>query len=153
MLSDSEIKLLNAVLNELIPARADGRVPGAGDLGVAAFLGRAAAADDGLAVHLRTASTTVAELVKAAGGPFEALAPENRRDLVAELESSAPEAFQALLRQTYMGYYSRPDVRVLFGLSDQPTQPNGYDMPSESPEFMAELTAPVVARGRCYRSV
>ena len=101
----------------------------------------------------RTASATVAELVKAAGGPFEALAPENRRDLVAELESTAPEAFQALLRQTYMGYYSRPDVRVLFGLSDQPTQPNGYDMPSESPEFMAELTAPVVARGRCYRSV
>ena len=87
-----------------------------------------------------------------AGDPFEALPPKTRRDLVAQLESSAPEAFQALLRQTYMGYYSRPDVRVLFGLSDQPTQPNGYDVPSESPELMAELTAPVVARGKCYRT-
>ncbi len=66
-----------------------------------------------------------------------------------KMETSFHQEFQALLRLTYMGYYSRPDIRALFGLSNKPTQPDGYDVPSDE-TLLANLTASVVARGDCY---
>ena len=51
-----------------------------------------------------------------------------------------------------MGYYSRPDIRTLFGPSSNPVHPDGYDVSRESPELMAELTEPVRRRGSLYRA-
>ncbi len=50
-----------------------------------------------------------------------------------------------------MGYYSRADIRPHFGLSDRPTQPEGYELPEDDPDELADMLAPVRARGRCYR--
>ena len=76
-----------------------------------------------------------------------------RRLIVSELETAAPRFFTALLRHTYMGYYTDPSVPHLFGLTGTAPQPDGYDVPDEDLEQLEGLVAPVKNRGRCYREV
>ena len=118
--SEAEGRLLSALLDEIIPASADGRVPAAGALGVAAFLAGKAADDPALAASFREALTHAARLAEAQGATFEALDAAGRTTVVKALEQEAPDAFAALLRHTYMGYYSRADVRPHFGLVVSP---------------------------------
>ena len=149
--SEAEGRLLSALLNELVPASDDGRIPGAGALGVAAFLANKATDDPALLASVREVLTHTAGLAEARGSEFEALHAAGRVAVVEALEREVPSAFAALLRHTYMGYYSRADVRPYFGLSDRPTQPEGYTVPDDDSDEMAALLAPVRARGRCYR--
>ena len=149
--SEAEGHLLNALLDEIVPASADGRVPAAGTLGVADFLAGKAADDPALAALFREVLKRAAQIAEARGASFTALDAAGRVAVVAALERAAPDAFTALLRYTYMGYYSRADVRPHFGLSDRPTQPEGYELPEDDPDELAALLAPVRARGRCYR--
>ena len=149
--SETEGRLLSALLDEIVPTSADGRVPAAGALGVTAFLAERAADDPELAAVLRTLLTRAEVLAASRGARFRALDAAGRVALVEALEREVPEAFIALLWHTYMGYYSRADVRPHFGLSDRPTQPDGYELPEDDPDELAEMLAPVRARGRCYR--
>ncbi|MDE0203278.1 MAG: gluconate 2-dehydrogenase subunit 3 family protein [Rhodospirillaceae bacterium] len=149
--NEAERRLLNGLLDEIVPASADGRVPAAGVLGVVDFLANKASDDPALAVLLRTVVTRAAALVDSRGASFEALDAAARIAVVEALERAEPDAFTALLQSTYMGYYSRADVRPHFGLSDRPTQPDGYVLPEDDPDELADLLAPVRARGRCFR--
>ena len=88
---------------------------------------------------------------EARGANFDDLDAAGRIAVVEALEREAPDAFTALLWHTYMGYYSRADIRPHFGLSDRPTQPEGYELPEDDPDELADMLAPVRARGRCYR--
>lgn len=135
----SNADLLDGLLDLIIPANADGNIPAAGALGVAAFVRENAASDVGLTRLLARATA-----LQQAGMPFDAA-------LVEQLESEEPLGFSLLLRLAYMGYYSRPDTRVLFGLSALPVHPRGYDVPDESPEMMEALVAPVKAREGSFR--
>ena len=81
----------------------------------------------------------------------EGLADGVSSNAVGELETEFPAEFLALLSMTYMGYYSRPDIRAVVGVGAHPVHPKGYEVVPETPEFMDELTAPVRARGPCYR--
>ena len=149
--SEAESRLLRALLDRLVPASADGRVPAAGALGTAGHLADRASADPSLAALFRHTLARAAALAEARGADFDALDAASRDDVVKALERDAPEAFAALVRHTYMGYYSRADVRSLFGLSPRPTQPEGYVVPDDDAGEMAALLAPVRARGRRYR--
>ena len=149
--NEAEGRLLVSLLDEIIPASADGRVPAAGTLGVTEFLAGKAAADPSLALSISEALAHAAKLAEAQGTAFEALDAAECVAVVEALEREVPDAFAALLRHSYMGYYSRPDVRPHFGLSDRPTQPEGYAVPDDDPDEMAALLAPVRTRGRCYR--
>ncbi len=151
-LSEAEGRLLRALLDEIVPASADRRVPAAGALGVAEFLASRAVDDPTLAALFHEVLSQAAALAEASGANFHELDALGRVAVVKALEQLAPGAFTALLRHTYMGYYSRADVRPLFGLSPQPTQPEGYAVPDDDPDEMAALLAPVRARGRLYRS-
>lgn len=148
--SESDRALLAGLLDEIIPASPDGSIPSAGALGIADFV------FDRLAEHpeqqmIRGGLERAGALAAEAGGAFAGLDSHTRTGIVSRLEGREPAFFALLIRHTYMGYYSRSDIRPLFGLSDQPTQPLGYDVPSEPPEFMAELTEPVRKRGPVYR--
>ena len=149
--NEAERRLLNGLLDVIVPASADGRVPAAGRLGVAAFLADKAADDPALAASICRILTHASRLAAAQGAAFEELEAAGRMAIVAALQRAEPDAFMALLRHTYMGYYSRPDVRPYFGLSDRPTQPEGYAVPDDDPEELADMVAPVRTRGRCYR--
>jgi hypothetical protein len=137
--TDDQRGLIDALLNQLIPASRDGRVPAAGDLGVGDFLAGQVAADADLQAVFAEGLARASET-----GVPDAQA-------VARLEVACPGFFGALQRLAYMGYYSRPDTRLLLGLSPRAVHPDGYEVPTESDDLMAALTAPVRARGQCYR--
>ena len=149
--SEDQGRLLTGLLDEIVPASADGQVPAAGALGIADFLVSKASADPALAVSLREVLSHAAALAEARGANFDDLDAAGRMAVVEALEQEAADAFTALLWHTYMGYYSRADIRPHFGLSDRPTQPEGYELPEDDPDELADMLAPVRARGRCYR--
>lgn len=140
MEQDVKPDLLEALLDLLIPATPDGRIPAAGALGVAKFIRENTPNPDSLAQLLARA-----EVLHQAGLAMDA-------GLIERLEAEAPEAFAPLLRLTYMGYYSRPETRVLFGLSALPVHPRGYDVAIEPPDLLEALVAPVRARGGVFRA-
>jgi len=145
-LNDAQRELLDAILDQIIPASADGRMPAAGTLGVAEFIEKKLIEDNELGDLIREGLAKVVELVDDHGGHVDA-------NLVNQLEKEEPAFFEALLRQAYMGYYSRGDIRALLGLSPKPVHPDGYEVPEQDLNEIAALTAPVRQRGRCYRVV
>ena len=150
--SDREKVLLNAILGQIIPANTERGIPSAASLGLADHLAMVATEDPALAIRFREGLASADALAGAIGEPFEALDSDHQVTVLRQLEQSEPAFFELLLRHTYMGYYSRPDIRSLFGPSSNPVHPDGYDVSRESPELMAELTEPVRRRGSLYRA-
>ena len=141
--------LLADMLDVLIPARADGRIPAAGRLGVADWLRQRAGDDPALAAALAALLDRAASLA-----PPDGLASRDaagREAILTRLEAECGAAFALLVRHTYMGYYSRGDVRRCLGLSPRPTQPDGHAQPADDPDALAALVAPVRRRGPCFR--
>lgn len=139
-----------AVLNALVPPNLDRNIPGAGDAGAFAFVQKTVR-DDIALTHLFEHGISC--LDNAANAPFETLPTDVQVSVLQDLEKSEPMFFAELIRLTYMGYYSQPRIRALLGLSADPVHPKGYEVGPESPETIANLTAPVVARGKVYRDV
>ena len=105
MWSADERNLLTAILDVLIPPNAARAIPGGGALGVADFLGAVASQD----AQFRTQITALLNMAQTATAGVSA-------ELVRQLEAEHPDAFTALLTETYKGYYSRPDMRAKFGV-------------------------------------
>jgi hypothetical protein len=70
-----------------------------------------------------------------------------REDLLRRVERSHPEAFDALVRHTYDGFYSHPATIARLGLEPGPVQPRGYRIESLAPPDLAR----VAARGPIFR--
>ncbi|MFV1635793.1 MULTISPECIES: hypothetical protein [Phaeobacter] len=135
---------MDAILDELIPPSNDGIIPGAGALGVADFLPTADA-------YAPDPVEAVQTLLDAVGDGFAQLSRIDKIMRLKEVEAAYAAAFATLVRLTYMGYYSRPDMRPHFGVGGHPIHPKGYPVARESAALMEELTAPVRARGKAYR--
>jgi hypothetical protein len=136
-----DVTLLASVLDVLVPARDDGRVPGAGALGLAEFVERAAAGDAEL-------SGALAELLPPlAAERFAALDPPARVARLQALAQAAPGAFRQLLIATYRYYYCHPRVTFALGLEARPPFPRGYAVPPT--DF--SILDPVRRRDKLYR--
>ena len=139
---------LSCALDRLIPPSADGRFPGAGELGLAAYVDRLVQQRPELRPLLAeglAALETGAERRGARG--YAALPREARLELLHELAGSLPGFVPTLLFLTYTGYYREPRVMAALGLEARPPFPKGYDL-GES-DF--SLLEPVRRRGRLYR--
>ena len=101
--------LLTAVLNRIIPA--EDALPGAGDLGLSHFVENAVASSPAL-MSLFTQGLREIEIARVGpeGGQFRDLSPREQDETLKSVESSNPEFFQELVRQTYSGYYTNPQV-------------------------------------------
>ena len=136
-MSDETRRLLAGIMDILIPANPSRNIPAGGLAEVVDFV--VAQEIDGLDLLLETTAQALE------GG--EPLSPETVRGL----EMAHPESFAALLRATYMGYYSRADIRSCLGVKEAPVHPDGYEVAPEPPDLLEALTAPVRARGKVYR--
>jgi hypothetical protein len=141
LLSGDEVELLARALDLLVPACDDGRLPGAGALGLAEFLERAAAGDP----ELRDALAEVMARLAAEG--FAELEPVARVARLQALAGAAPGAFRQLVVHTYRGYYCHPRVTEALGLEARPPFPRGYSVPPT--DF--SILDPVRRRGKLYR--
>jgi hypothetical protein len=143
--TEKQRKILDTIMDEIIPPSDNGKIPGAGALGVADFLpaARPYATDP-----IKSALT----LINFVGEDFIKLPRPARVAILKKSELEHAEAFATLIRVTYMGYYSRSDIRPHFGVGSHPIHPQGYTVLPESHELMNELTAPVRQRGKVYRN-
>ena len=132
--------LLDAVLDTLIPPSDDGRLPGAGSLGIGEAV-RAQSAAAGEAIPAGLAA------LEQAG--FAELDLAARVDALRELEASQPAFVPMLYFATCTEYYRHPDVQVCLGLEARPPHPKGYEL---EPGDLAALER-VRARGKLYREV
>ena len=140
MWSEIEKKILTEILDELIPANPAKKIPSAGQLGVASFIFEVASKTPELQDDIKL-------VLKFVISKADMVSPY----LVREIELIHPNAFGSLITETYKGYYSRPDIRKKLDLSEKPVHPFGYEVKSESNEYLKELTENVRARGTVYR--
>ncbi len=138
--NERERRLIDAILDQLIPPNPARNIPAAGELGIASFIAEEIADD-----------ASLCESILVLLDQTRSLAGDVTHDVVRQLEIDHPKGFGDLLRLTYMGYYSRSDIRSKVGVAEWPVHPKGYDVPIEPPDLIAELTAPVRARGSIYR--
>ena len=140
MWSQADETHLIATLDQLIPPNPEKSIPGAGELGILDYLAKVASNDPSF-------EESVTSLLRFAQTSADGVTT----DLVRLFEAEHPEAFSAILTETYKGYYSRPDMRAKVGVGAHPVHPKGYDVPPDPPQLMDELTAPVRARGPVFR--
>ena len=120
---------MTAVLNRIIPS--NDQMPGAGDLGIAAFIENVAAERTDLT---RLFNEGLAEIAVAAGQnstqAFESLSDTSKDELLKTVETAFPVFFDQLVLQTYNGYYTNPAVFKAIG----------YELPkTPAPEARPEL--------------
>lgn len=94
---------------------------------------------------------SVQTILDAVPGDFATLPRDEKVAVLKRVEAAHGQAFETLVRLTYMGYYSRRDTRPYVGVGAHPIHPQGYPVARESDALMEELTAPVRARGKVYR--
>ena len=120
--SPAQRSLLTGVINRIIPPKDD--MPGAGSLGIAAFIEDAAASTTS---WTRLFNEGLAQIAVAAGQGsdhgFENLSNTAKDELLRSIEVANPVFFDQLILQTYNGYYTKPEVFELIG----------YDVPKPSP--------------------
>ncbi len=144
--TEAQRQLLTDALNRIVPARDN--FPGAGDLGGAAYVERAAVRD----VTLRRLLMEGLAQVEIAAGicsgqGFSALSGEEQDAVLRQVEGEYPVFFRELVRQCYNSYYTNPEVFDLIGYS-LPDPQNYRPLP-----FDESLLEPVRRRGEIWRPV
>ncbi|MDX1648524.1 MAG: gluconate 2-dehydrogenase subunit 3 family protein [Myxococcota bacterium] len=141
-------RTLAAVLDRIVPPGEDGRLPGAGELGLADFVEENLRARPELRPVLEEGLARLDEEARArAGRPFAALEPPAQREALDAAAAALPAFFGPLLFQTYVGYYRHPQVLEALGLEPRPPYPLGFQVPAT--DF--RLLEPVRRRKPLYR--
>ena len=130
--SPAEADLLRDLLDEIVPPSADGRLPGAGALGLARHIMAAVEQNLDLRPTIVQGLATVRQLGERAGaGSFKSLAPSERARVLAEVETAEPAFVPTLTFHTYVAYYQNPNVLEGLGLDPRPPHPRGHEMPTD----------------------
>ena len=151
MWTESEHEILYRILETLIPASKDGKIPSANNILIIEKLKQEAIKDNKFKSLLLDGLKHIKHMLIVTGNDLNSIDLRNFTNLICKLEDQKPEFFNAFLRQTYIAYYNQPSIRTHFGLSENPPHPDGYNVPSETIEEISSLVAPVIKRGDCYR--
>lgn len=136
-LTAGEQETLAALLDTLVPASDDGRLPSASELDFIAFL--QAQAPEFLPV--------LKDVVDAFDDAFAKAPYETRFEIVDKFRTEQPARFDALLFQVYACYYQEPRVLEAIGVNPGAPFPEGNDLATGD----LSLLDPVVNLGRTYR--
>lgn len=143
-----QLAALAGVLDLLIPPSGDGRLPGAGEAGVAARIAATAGRDEGLAAAVAAGLAALDGDARTRGAAgFLALAAADRLAALHAIGPAQPGFLPNLLFHTYAGYYQEGRVLEGLGLEARPPFPKGFAM---EPFDVARL-ARVRSRGKLYR--
>ena len=136
---------LAALLDELVPPSEDGRMPGAGELGLGPTI-HANTPDMRLVIEQGLAALD--ERARSRGAQdFAGLAKGERCAVLTEVAEMQVALVPGLVFQTYVQYYQHPRVLSGLQLEPRPPYPKGYEMePSD-----LSLLDPVRERPKLYR--
>ena len=138
-LSDAQREKLPSVLDTLLPASDDGRMPSASSLDFVGYLNES---DPDFFAALGA-------LLDALDDDFTDLPITERVDRLTAVASTEPEAFHALVGSTYACYYQDDQALSGIGMEQGPPFPRGNTIE----EGDLSLLDPVTAKPRSYRKV
>jgi hypothetical protein len=136
---------LEIVLDMIVPPSADGRMPGAAEVGVPAYL--LAEAPDALPQLCQE----LEELERCAreqfARGFAELGGLERKSLIEAMRAREPSFMSRLAMETLACYYQHDRVLGGLGMEARPPYPKGYQVVQGD----LSLLEPVRARGKIYR--
>ena len=144
-LSQSQHALITTALDRLIPHQDE--MPGAGEAGTADYLDGVVSNSAQLARLFSAGLQDIEIAASRLGLSFEELSGDQQDEVLRSVEADSPQFFDLLVRHTYNGYYSNPEVVELLGLDPRPPQPRGNRVERGD---LSSLQV-VVERGQAYR--
>ena len=124
--SSEEERALSCILDEIIPPSDDGKLPGAGEIGLSRTIALRAP-------ELRPAIvqwiSALDELARQRGARcFAELPREARVEVLNEHEGSGSGLLRGLIFHAYVEYYQDGRVAIALGLEARPPFPLGYEL-------------------------
>jgi hypothetical protein len=142
--------ILRALLDEVIPPSTDGRLPGAGGLGLIGHVARTVRQTPMLVPVVEYGLSAIVERAGARSPDgWAGLSRAERSALLAEFARDDQLFMPALLFLAYSGYYQHPRVVETLGLEARPPHPKGYTMEAFDPSLLDAVRR----RGKIYRDV
>ena len=141
-------ELLETLLDVVIPPSTDGRLPGAGTLGLADTIVRTVGQMPMLRPVLDYGFGALGELATRRNpNGWAALTPAERTEVFAEFTATDQFFLPAFLFLAYSSYYQAPPVVEALGLEARAPHPKGYPMDADD----LTLLDAVRRRGKMYR--
>ena len=145
LLTEAQADIVAVLLNMIVAPSEDGRMPGAGQFDVLAYIREAASE---VVPALREELDRLEEHAQASfGEKFVALAETDRQAVVDELRASERDFLHGLAAQTVACYYQQDQVLEAIGMEARPPYPKGYEV---KPGDLS-LLDPVRQRGKLFR--
>jgi hypothetical protein len=144
-LSATQRAILDAVLDLIVPPSADGRLPGAAEVGVPEWM--AAQVPDAFARLREELDALDRRAREAHAAGFAELDAPRRQALVDAIRAASPSFMSRLAVETVTCYYLHDRVLQGLGMELRPPAPKGYQVVQGD----LSLLAPVRARGRIWR--
>lgn len=131
---------MEAFLDVVIPPSAEGKMPGAGSLGLASSLADIVEADAtfGPLVQAGLRAIQDAALARDSGG-LAGLSAAVCVELVEAQAKAQPMLMVGVARYLYPAYYQHPRVLESLGEPPRPPFPEGYEVEPTDPELLAKL--------------
>ena len=127
-------------LDLVIPPSEDGKMPGAGSLGLASDLADGIAADKRLGplveAGLQAVQGAAAERDPAG---FSELSPEARLEVVESQLVAHPALMNGITSHLYLAYYQHPKVLEGIGEPPRPPFPEGFQVEETDPKLLEKL--------------
>ena len=144
-LTSAQRATLDIVLDMIVPPSADGRMPGAAEVGVPAYL--YAEAPDALPVLCQELDELDRRSRERFARGFAALEQHERKSLIDAMRAREPSFMSRLAMETLACYYQHDRVLEGLGMEARPPYPKGYQVVQGD----LSLLEPVRARGKIYR--
>ena len=144
-LTSTQRASLDIVLNMIVPPSADGRMPGAAEVGVPAYL--YAETPDALPELCRELEQLEQRSRGRFARGFAELQGHERKFLIDEMRAQEPSYMSRLAMETLACYYQHDRVLEGLGIEARPPYPKGYQVAQGD----LSLLEPVRARGKIYR--
>ena len=146
--SEDEERLLADLLDQVVPPSGDGRLPGAGALGLTAHIARTVERTPMLRPVVEYGLSTIADRARQrCPNGWAGLSKRERRELFEEFAAGDQFFLPAFLFLAYSGYYQDARVLAVLGLEARAPHPAGHPMEADD----LTLLDPVRRRGRMYR--
>ncbi|HYR95727.1 MAG TPA: gluconate 2-dehydrogenase subunit 3 family protein [Candidatus Binatus sp.] len=143
-----EERVLRTLLDDILPPSDDGRLPGAGTIGLAAHIVRTVRKTPMLRPVVEYGLGALADLAaKRSPGGWPALSKQERSAVLEDFTATDQFFLPAFLFLLYSGYYQHPRVVEALGLEARAPHPKGFAMEADD----WTVLEPVRTRGKTYR--
>jgi hypothetical protein len=127
--SSEHRRMLDTLLDVVVPASDDGRLPGAGALGLTAHVMRTVEQTPMVGPVVAYGLSALGELAATRNAEgWTGLSPDERADVLREFTATDQFFLPAFLFLAYSGYYQHPRVIEALGLEARAPHPVGYEM-------------------------